>query len=277
MNSYHFGHPDTLINRVQQRLHHSSQNVDDPVMPASDLPHISAVLFLLGSSGAELDGRASPNIVLNLRSALVRQAGDLCCPGGGISLPLDRLIGRLLMLPQFSLKQWPYWKWWLKHRYPAAKQMALSYATALREAVEEMRLNPFGLTYLGPLPTQRMAMFKRTIFPHVAWIRWQTHFYPNWEVARIVHIPLKELFNPTNYGRYRLQIEFQSSLQSARPQTNDYGCFIHKHGQGTDILWGATFRITMDFLRIVFGFHPPDPVNLPVINRRIDDTYLNHS
>lgn len=275
MNPFEFKVTDAFIKKLQRRLHVNAQKEKYLVKPLGNLRQVSSVLFLLGDNCGRAQGIASPCVVMNMRSALVRQAGDLCCPGGGLSLLADGLIARLLELPFSALNRWPYWSWWRKYFSFVTKQMALCYAAALREGVEEMRLNPFGLTFLGPLPTQHLTMFKRTIYPQVVWINRQRRFFPNWEVERIVYLPLQELLNPANYARYRLQMRFCEPRQSASSYDTDLLCYTHRHGNGSDILWGATFRITMDFLRIIFGFQPPDPHRLRVIRRRIDDNYLN--
>jgi hypothetical protein len=100
------------------------------------------------------------------------------------------------------------------------------------------------------------------------------HLRPNREVARIVNVPLRCLLDPGNYGRYRLSFK---SGQAAVYHRNEFLCFIHHGRQGTEILWGATFRIAMDFLKIAFGFSPPAMDALPVVWGRRDATYLNGS
>ena len=269
----HFNDPDGMIQTVQNRLHQRAIRKKYFSNHLRDTRRISSVIFLLSRSYGWAKRTSSPCVVMNLRSSLVSQPGDMCCPGGGLSLPLDRTVARLLTLPVFSLARWPFWPWWQKNCPYKAEQIALFYAAALREGFEEMRLNPFGLKYLGCLPPQNLVLFKRIIYPQVAWINCQKHFFPNWEVERIVYLPLDELLNPSNYARYRLKM---SSGRHIHPSgnSNEFLCYIHHHGNMTDILWGATFRITMDFLRIIFGFQPPAAGVLPVIKRSIKDTYF---
>jgi hypothetical protein len=277
MSRIDFDNTEALIKKIQYRLHHSTKKKRYLIESITDIRNISSVLFPLGHFCDQSNDTSSLCLVLNLRSALVRQAGDLCCPGGGLTIGLDGMLARLLTLPFFSLSKWPHWAWWQKHDYLMSKQMALCYAAAQREGVEEMRLNPLGLTFLGPLPTQHLAMFSRTIFPFAVWINSQKRFFPNWEVERIVYLPLKELLNPVNYARYRLHMSFHDALHVPKSQTIEFLCYLHRHDEGTDILWGATFRITMDFLQIIFGFLPPHPDTLPVVERCINDTYLNRN
>jgi hypothetical protein len=274
MMPIHFNDADGMIKTVQNRLHQRAIRKKYFSDHLRDIRRISSVIFLLSNSceGAKRD--SSPCVVMNLRSSLVSQPGDVCCPGGGLSLRLDRTIARLLTLPVFSLARWPFWPWWQKNFPYKARQIALFYAAALREGFEEMRLNPFGLTYLGCLPPQNLVLFKRIIYPQVAWINCQKHFIPNWEVERIVYLPVDELLNPSNYARYRLKMSSGRHIHPASQNTDAFLCYIHRHGNLTDILWGATFRITMDFLRIIFGFQPPAAGILPVIDGSIKDTYF---
>ncbi len=151
--------------------------------------------------------------------------------------------------------------------------MALLLATSIRESFEEMRLNPFGLKFLGPLPSQRLIMFHRKIYPMVCWIAKQKRFFPNWEVEKVVYIPIKNLLTPSKYARYRLYLE--KPLENRNKQNiQDFPCFLHKHQGESEVLWGATFRITMVFLEIVFGFKPPDIESLPVVHGTLHDNYL---
>ncbi len=107
----------------------------------------------------------------------------------------------------------------------------------------------------------------------VCWINLQKRFSPNWEVEKVVYIPLQDLLNPSFYARYRLNIETSKDNEN-HPDIRDYPCFIQQSENGTEILWGATFRITMVFLEIVFGFKPPDIKSLPVLSGSLDKNYL---
>jgi hypothetical protein len=274
MMPIHVNDADGMIKTVQNRLHQCAIRKKYFSDHLKNTRRISSVIFLLSRSCGGAKRTSSPCVVMNLRSSLVSQPGDVCCPGGGLSLRRDRTIARLLTLPVFSLARWPFWPWWRKNFPYKAKQIALLYAAALREGFEEMRLNPFGLTFLGCLPPQNLVLFKRIIYPQAAWINSQKHFIPNWEVERIVYLPVAELLNPSNYARYRLKMSLGRHIHPSGRHTNEFLCYIHRHDNMSDILWGATFRITMDFLRIIFGFQPPPAGILPVIKGSIKDTYF---
>lgn len=259
-----------LIEHITHRL--CVQNNRNPLFPGDgiDWQSASAVLFLLGRHPQQGRLSGEPCVILNKRSENVRQPGDLCCPGGRVSPRLDAGLATLLKLPIFHLARWPHWPYWHKTRPRDAKRLRLLLATGVRESVEEMRLNPFGLEFLGPQPAQSLVMFQRVIYPMVVWVSGQKRFYPNWEVEKIIYIPLRDLLNPARYARYRLRFEAQSS---AAP-VNTYPCFRYVEGNKAEVLWGATYRITVAFLHDIFDFTPPDLNTLPEIRGSLSESYF---
>ncbi len=234
----------------------------------------AGVILLLGPKPGHGALSGEPCLILNKRSLKVKQPGDLCFPGGRIAPRIDATLAAVLSLPLASLGRWPYWLRWKRDNRRAASFLALLWATGLRESLEEMRLNPFGVRFLGPLPPQNLVMFRRRIYPMVAWNQRQKRFFPNWEVEKIIHIPLRELMDSTRYGRYRLEIELPAD-DNPSTSVRDFSCFQYPDNGTTEILWGATFRITMLFLEYIFGFKLPDPNTLPVIQGRLDRFYLS--
>ena len=271
MNS--IGNTSAFIERITHSLH--KKNRRDPILKQGikDFQISSAVLFLLGLRDENKPSDRTPCVILNKRSPMVKQPGDLCCPGGSIFSPLDSILAKLLYLPGSPLTRWSHWLRWHKEHPWEARNLALLFATCLREGVEEMRLNPLGVRFLGPLPSQQLVMFRKVIYPMACWINRQKRFFPNWEVEKVVHIPLGNLLDPSYYARYRLNIG-TSIKNSGHPNTTDYPCFIHRHPDGHEVLWGATFRITMVFLEIVFGFKPPVIESLPIVYGSLDENYL---
>jgi hypothetical protein len=229
--------------------------------------------MLLGQKPAESGPGAEPCIVLNKRSLKVRQPGDLCFPGGSMAPHIDPYLARFFSLPFASLGLWRYWGNWIKNHTRQAKLMSIIWATGLRESFEEMRLNPFGLIFLGPLSPQSLVMFRRTIYPMVGWIKRQKRFFPNWEVEKVLYVPLRDLLNPNYYGRYRLRMGSNPG-QGRIDSIKDFPCFQLQSQNGMEILWGATYRITIDFLESVFEFKPPAIKTLAVIEGALDETYL---
>lgn len=260
---------DHVTRTLYERIREAPLYVDEMKNPLSP----SAVMFLLGNTGK--GNGFTPCLILNKRSEAVRQSGDLCCPGGGSEYPKDHYISRLLNLPGFPLRRWPHWKWLKKNRPGRAGQLRLLLATALRESVEEMGLNPFGIRFLGPLPPRRLVLNNRLIFPLVGWINRQSRFFPNWEVEKIVAIPIETLFDKDRYAGYRLTFDSPDPVNKLR-QGEAFPCFRHGNGKDTEILWGATYRITMEFLERVFGFKPPPEDDRPVIAGTRDKNYASN-
>jgi 8-oxo-dGTP pyrophosphatase MutT (NUDIX family) len=263
--------PAGLRSRIIQMLeaHASGTALYDEA--AADLAATSAVLLVLGRGGEDVERPDDICLILNLRSARVRQAGDLCYPGGSVSPRFDFNAARLLGLPFGPLGRWPRWKNWRRERLSESRWLALYLATALREAFEEMRLNPLRVRFLGPLPHHRLVLFRRLIYPLVVWVTDPQRFRPNWEVARIVRIPLRQLLDPQHYICYRLTM---AQSPPATDPVREVPAFRFRSPAGQDILWGATFRITMAFLQQVFGFTPPDLKSLPREDGHLGKSYL---
>jgi 8-oxo-dGTP pyrophosphatase MutT (NUDIX family) len=233
----------------------------------------SSVLLLLGELPLERGDIPEVCVILNKRSKEVRQPGDLCCPGGAVE-KLDRILARILSFHGSSLSKWPCWRQ-LKTEQPGnAQLLSMLYAAGVREAWEEMRLNPFMLTFLGPLPTHCLSFFGRTIHPMVAWVSRQKRFRLSWEVERIVQFPLRALLDPFNYGMYRLYVPPHLEWRFGGDSTRNLPCFIYKSAGWAEVLWGATFRIVTQFLEIVFGFQVPDIEKLPLVPASVDDEYV---
>ena len=234
----------------------------------------SSVMVPLGECVPE-DGTA-PEIclILNKRSRLVKQPGDLCFPGGTRNGPLDGLLGKLLKLPGSPLVKWPCWKD-LRREAPAeAEYLSTLLATALRESWEEMRLNPFGVTFLGPLPSQCLVLFRRVIHPMLGWVERQTRFTPSWEVEKILFVPFRALLNPARYACHRLCVPPHLEWRFKGQQV-DFPCFLFDDRGRTEILWGVTYRVVTMLIELVFGFVAPALETLPVVSTVLDETYVN--
>jgi len=234
---------------------------------------LSVVFFLLGVYRLAPDQPMEPCVIFNKRSSRVRQPGDICCPGGGIAPRFDHLAAHLLRLPRAPLRQWDYYGYWQQHAPQSLPRLRLLLATALREGFEEMRLNPWGVRFQGMLPSEHLVMFKRMIYPLVGWVKRQQHFTPNWEVARIVRIPIRDLLHPTGHIGLRLKM-VHSHTEKGGGKFQYFPAFRHPSPDGTEILWGATYRITMNFLDRVFGFVPPDTGNRTVVEKCLTEAYL---
>ena len=107
--------------------------------------------------------------------------------------------------------------------------------TALREAEEEIGLNPEELRILGRL-TNLITITYFRVTPVVGVIKWPAVFkVGEHEVERVFTIPLAWLSNPVN----RWQFEIPGTDRS----------LIAYHPYDGELLWGATARMTVDFLK----------------------------
>ncbi|MDP1714064.1 MAG: CoA pyrophosphatase [Anaerolineales bacterium] len=107
--------------------------------------------------------------------------------------------------------------------------------TALREAEEEIGLNPADVKVLGRL-SHLITISSFRVSPIVGVIPWPYAFrVAGVEVARIFTIPLAWLVNKKNYWEFSLR-ESERSL-------------IAYHPYDGELLWGATARITVNFLK----------------------------
>jgi 8-oxo-dGTP pyrophosphatase MutT (NUDIX family) len=192
------------------------------------------------------------------RSSEVVQSGDIGCPGGMFHKYADPLIRRVLVTgfpPVLQGNAMAY----AKRRGPLAfHNISLFLSNAVRESWEELRISPFNLQFLGPLPCRPLLSFTKIIFPLAGFLKRDWQPKPNREVEKILDLPLKDFFNKDNYALYTIEsdLKFRDGVEGIR----NFPCFIVKNGKGKeDILWGATFSIVLSFLKIVFDFEPPDP------------------
>ncbi|MEO8357968.1 MAG: CoA pyrophosphatase [Chloroflexota bacterium] len=109
--------------------------------------------------------------------------------------------------------------------------------TALREAEEEIGLDPSRIRVLGRL-TNLITITYFRVTPVVGVIKWPAVFrVGEHEVARVFTIPLGWLADSSN----RWQFE--------RPDTTR--SLIAYHPYDGELLWGATARMTVDFLKVL--------------------------
>lgn len=207
------------------------------------------------------------------RSAKVTQPGDLSCPGGLLHNFLDPLLSPLITRRLIPILQGNALKYTLMKDRDTYRTIALFLTNAVREAWEETGLKPWNILFLGPLPSYSLQLFKRTIFPLVGFVKKEWHFYPNSEVETIVEIPLTTFFDERNYGLYR--IETINDVGAERQDPREFPCLIIRDNQGKEeILWGATFFIIINFLKIVLNFEIPDLHEKRVIKRILGPEYL---
>ena len=109
--------------------------------------------------------------------------------------------------------------------------------TALREAQEEIGIDPRGVRLLGRLNSM-LTITSYHVTPVVGVIPWPTVFRPEQaEVARIFTMPLTWLAERSNRWEFNML-------------GRDYSVIVYHPFDG-ETLWGATARMTVDFLEIL--------------------------
>ena len=109
--------------------------------------------------------------------------------------------------------------------------------TALREAEEEIGLQSTDIKVLGRLVNLITISYFR-VTPVVGVVKWPAVFrVGEHEVARVFTIPLAWLANETN----RWQFEIPGRNRNV----------IAYHPYDGELLWGATARMTVDFLKVL--------------------------
>ena len=113
-----------------------------------------------------------------------------------------------------------------------------------------MRLPPWRVEYLGSHRSHRLHSFPKIIFPVVGRTvgRWQAR--PNWEVEKIVRVPIRAFFDPANYALVNLIAPPPLTRHDDLGQS-ELPCMVIRNNNQREILWGATFNIIINFLYIV--------------------------
>ena len=212
--------------------------------------------------------------LLNKRSRNLPQGGDLCAPGGGDHPLMDASAQRIIASGIFpSLHSSALEK--ARERDNDVYQTILYYwSNALRESWEEIRLSAFNADFLGPLPTYRLQSRRWIIFPLVGQVREKWTYRLSPEVEKIVPIPLSAFYRPESYGVYSLEIPEEMIAQGI-PNPWVFPCLIAEGVGEEEILWGATFHIILNFLKLAFPFPLPRPAGQRVFHRPLLRTYLS--
>lgn len=212
--------------------------------------------------------------LLNKRSKKVPQAGDICAPGGGVHPIWDSALQKFM---QFGLVPWAKGPGLELAKLKGKKlyqKILLFLGSALRESWEEIHLRPSNVEFWGPLPAYRLLTRRWIIFPMVGQVKHPWTNQLNWEVEKIISIPLQEFFDPQNYAIYSLK-EPNGFRSEEGPHYREFPCLVHKEGGEEEILWGATFYIIRSFLKIVIPDPLPSPDGRRVIYKSLDSNYLS--
>ncbi|MFC4788460.1 MULTISPECIES: CoA pyrophosphatase [Giesbergeria] len=115
-------------------------------------------------------------------------------------------------------------------------------AAALREAEEEIGLEPHWVEVIGTLPTY-VTGSAYVVAPVVALVQPQCTLHANpHEVADIFEVPLAFLMNPANHRRHAFE------WQGVR---REWFSMPYQHGEKTHYIWGATAGMLRNFYRFL--------------------------
>jgi 8-oxo-dGTP pyrophosphatase MutT (NUDIX family) len=206
------------------------------------------------------------------RSQKVSQGGDISCPGGMLQPKQDGFLNFILktgILPAIHGRKASRTQ---KVDRETASLINLFLTNALREAWEEIGLNPLNTRYLGALPSYTLSMLARTIFPVVCITRRQFSYKLSSEVEKILEIPLSFFFSRDNYA----MLDVNMSLGNGEPLQYQTPCLVIPDGGGNeDILWGATFNIIQNFLRIISDNSLPSGYSSRILSKVLTPKYIS--
>jgi 8-oxo-dGTP pyrophosphatase MutT (NUDIX family) len=238
----------------------------------TDLPHLEAGVVLLLNYKSN---QKKPEYVFQLikRSEKVTQAGDISCPGGILHPRVDKILSFFLkigIIPAMREKNLNYTAYNDKETISLIR---LFLTNALREAWEEIGLIPFNISFLCALPCYSLTSFAITIYPLVCLTPKPFKYRLSSEVEKILEIPLSFFFQSSNYAS--LEIETPTG-DNASSQNNKFPCLIIPDDRGNvDILWGATFNIITNFLRIISDDSLPLSSASRTVKKVLTDSYIS--
>ncbi len=240
---------DALLRKILESIEVESKSEAKENQTNTDTAAAAAAVLIALRTGVN----GKHEILLTRRSHKVAQPGDYSFPGGHIDhLPDTLLAGILRTLPTgrniYRTRQ---------------KSSYLLAAAAVREAWEEIRLNPFRLKLIGQLPLRELVNFRKAIHPVLAFTTQSDGFRCNDEVEELIFVQIDDLLNSNHYSALRV------NLPGGPKETI---CF-HPPG-APHFIWGATLFILLDFLYRAFDFTPPERENLPLVEYTLPEGYL---
>lgn len=214
--------------------------------------------------------------LLNKRSKKIPQGGDLCAPGGGVHPFLDGLSQKILRFGFLPFARGPAFEQARRRGKAIYAKILFFVGNALRESWEEIRLSPFNVEFLGPLPTYRLQVRRWIIFPVVGRVKRAWRHRLSAEVEKVVSIPVQAFFLPENYALYSLEVP-ENLIAEGIPNPWNFPCLVYKEKGEEEILWGATFNVVRSFLKIVFDHSLPSPDGQRVIRRPLASHYFSRN
>lgn len=216
-----------------------------------------------------------PEYVFQLikRSDKVSQGGDISCPGGMLQPRHDKIFSYFLKAGILPLMHDKAQRRIQSENRETTSLIRLFLTTALREAWEEIGLNPWRVTYLGALPSYSLTVLARTIFPVVCLTSRPFTYRLSSEVEKVLEIPVSFFFDGSNYAMLDIKSSMGEGSQALQYQLP---CFVIPDGRGNDdILWGATFNIIHNFLDIISDGGLPTSHSPRTLNKVLTLNYIS--
>ncbi len=234
-------------------------------------PQLAAGVVLLLSYKQLSPGNSEYVFQLIKRSSKVSQAGDISCPGGMLHPLTDKIISNLLTTGLIPSLQKQISRATVHKDRETTNLIRLFLINAVREAWEEIGLNPFTVSFLGALPCYSLTLIARTIFPLVCLAPKPFEFKLSSEVEKILEIPVSAFFDSSRYAFLEIETPFNHSFPD-----NQFPCMILNDARGEqEILWGATFYIIMNFLRIISDDSLPVSSSSQKIKKILSNSYIS--
>ncbi len=206
------------------------------------------------------------------RSSKVKQGGDIGCPGGMLQPRQDNMLSSFLKTGMLPALRGRIARNIQNVDSDTATLIRLFLTTALREAWEEIGLNPLNTKFLGALSSSPLNMFARTIFPVVCMTRRKFVYTLNPEVDKILEIPLSFFFESGNYAMLNIKTSSGENHEFFQYQTP---CVVIPDDRGNeDILWGATFQIIQNFLNIISDGELPSTYSSRILDKVLTSKYI---
>ncbi len=207
------------------------------------------------------------------RSSSVSQAGDISCPGGMLHPVTDKIISNVLTTGFSTSLHQQIAASTLYQDKDTITLIRLFLSNALREAWEEIGLNPFKISFLGALPCYSLSLIARTIFPLVCITPEPFKFRLSSEVEKILEIPVSIFFDGSKYAHLEIETPFGDPIYD-----NQFPCIILNDDRGEqEILWGATFNIIMNFFRIISNDSFTLPSSSVTVKKVLSKSYISGS
>jgi 8-oxo-dGTP pyrophosphatase MutT (NUDIX family) len=234
-------------------------------------PQLAAGVVLLLNYKQMSSGNSEYVFQLIKRSNRVSQAGDISCPGGMLHPLTDRLLSSVFTTGLFPALSSEISRATADKDGESVHLIRLFLTNAVREAWEEIGLNPWRVSFLGALPCYSLSLIARTIFPTVCLTPEPFAFRLSSEVEKVLEIPLRAFFDASKYALLELETPFSDPLHS-----NQFPCIILTDAQGEkEILWGATFYIITNFLRIISNDSLPVPDSPSIFKKVLSKNYIS--